>query len=79
MELREHVTDVAPQSPATIIVPGQLKISCKVTDISEQDATLRVASVFGIPDRFDLMIGEKRYECKLLQKANNRLKVSFRS
>ena len=62
MELREDAVSVPSPAPATVIVRGVIPISCTATDISEQGATLRVASVFGVPDVFELVIGEKRQQ-----------------
>ena len=48
MELREDAVSAPSPTPATMIVRGVIPISCTATDISEQGATIRVASVFGI-------------------------------
>jgi hypothetical protein len=79
MELREDVANVPSPAPATIIVRGVIPISCTATDISEQGATLRVASVFGVSDVFDLVIGEKRQQCRVIGKTANKLTVLFQS
>ena len=79
MELREDVVSVPSPAPATIIVRGVIPISCTATDISEQGATLRVASVFGVSDVFDLVIGEKRQQCRVIGKTANKLTVLFQS
>ena len=79
MELREDVANVPSPVPATMIVRGVIPISCTASDISEQGATLSVASVFGVPDVFDLVIGEKRQQCKVVGKTLNKLTVLFQS
>jgi|GEM_PF-3581159 len=79
MELREDAISAPSPAPATMIVRGVIPISCTATDISEQGATLRVASVFGIPEVFDLVIGEKRQQCKVIGKTSNKLMVLFHS
>jgi len=79
MELREDVVSVPSPAPATVIVRGVIPISCTATDISEQGATLRVASVFGVSDVFDLVIGEKRQQCRVIGKTANKLTVLFQS
>ena len=79
MELREDVANVPSPVPATMIVRGGIPISCTASDISEQGATLSVASVFGVPDVFDLVIGEKRQQCKVTGKTSNKLTVLFHS
>ena len=79
MELREDVANVPSPVPATMIVRGVIPISCTATDISEQGATLRVASVFGVSDVFDLVIGEKRQQCRVIGKTANKLTVLFQS
>jgi hypothetical protein len=58
MELREDVVNVPTPTPATMIVRGVTSISCTATEISKEGAALRVASVFGIPEVFDLVIGD---------------------
>ena len=54
-------------------------IDCTATEILEQGVTLKVASVFGIPETFDLVIGDetKRHQCKVIQKTANKLRVAF--
>ena len=79
MELREDAVSAPSPEPATMIVRGVIPISCTATDISEQGATLRVASVFGVPDVFDLVIGEKRQQCRVIGKTANKLTVLFQS
>ena len=79
MEPREDVANVPSPVPATMIVRGVIPISCTASDISEQGATLSVASVFGVPDVFDLVIGEKRQQCKVTGKTSNKLTVLFHS
>ena len=77
MEFREDVLGAPIQSIVRMIVPGFPPFSCLATEISEQGATLRVRSVLGIPQAFDIVIGTKRHECKVIQKAANKLRVSF--
>ena len=79
MELREDAVSAPSPEPATMIVRGVIPISCTATDISEQGATLRVASVFGVSDVFDLVIGEKRQQCRVIGKTANKLTVLFQS
>ena len=79
MELREDAVSAPSPTPATMIVRGVIPISCTATDISEQGATIRVAHVFGIPEVFDLVIGEKRQQCKVVGKTSNKLTVLFQS
>jgi hypothetical protein len=78
MEFREHVVDVPTRSTARIIIAGMRPIDCTATEISEQGATLKVVSVLGIPETFDLLIGTRRHECKVIQKTSNKLRVLFR-
>lgn len=77
MEVREHAVEIPSQSSAWVIVPGFPPISCTATEISEQAATLKVVSVLGIPDMFDLCIGTRRRRCKVIQKTANKLRVLF--
>jgi len=72
-----------PQPPThitgKIIVSGLSPRSCAILDISDKGAALRVSSMFGIPDVFDLLIGTstKPRRCRVLHKAANKLEVSF--
>jgi hypothetical protein len=74
----EHLA-VSTRPAAQIIVAGMKPISCTVAEISEQSATLRVASVFGIPEKFDVSIGAKHHQCRTIEKGTNKLKVVFES
>ncbi len=62
-----------------IIISGVPSISCAIMDISTQGAALKVASVFGIPETFDLLIeaNPARRHCKVIHKAPNKLEVLF--
>jgi hypothetical protein len=66
-------------TPGKIVIPGVSPIACSVTNISEKGATLGVTSLLGIPEAFELMIGTdpKRRQCKVIEKAPNRLGVVF--
>lgn len=78
MEFRNDGVDVSTRSTAWMIIPGfPQHFSCTATAISEQGATLKVFGVLGIPDKFELVIGKKRHNCKVIQKINNNLRVSF--
>ena len=78
MELHNDGVDVSTRSSAWMIIPGfPQHFSCIATDVSEQGATLKVFGVLGIPDKFELVIGAKRYDCKVIQKAEHNLRVSF--
>jgi hypothetical protein len=40
-----------------IILPDMRSVSCTILDISDKGAALKVSSVLGIPDTFDILIG----------------------
>jgi hypothetical protein len=78
MELRDNGVGVSTRLSARMIIPGFPEhFCCTATAISEQGATLKVFGVLGIPDKFELVIGTKRYDCKVIQKVDNNLRVSF--
>ena len=78
MELRNDGVDVSTRSSAWMIIPGfREHFSCIATEVSEQGATLKVIGILGIPDKFELVIGTKRYDCKVIQKVEHNLRVSF--
>jgi len=78
MEFRNDGVDVSTRSSAWMIIPGfPERFSCTATEVSEQGATLKVFGVLGIPDKFELVIGTKRYDCKVIQKLVHNLRVSF--
>ena len=62
-----------------IILPDMRSISCAILDISDKGAVLKVSSVLGIPDNFDILIGPgvTSRHCRVTNKAPNRLDVSF--
>jgi len=79
MRLQDRADDVRAQAAAKLIVPGFTQVSCTATEISDQGATLKVTSVFGFPQTFEIVIGTRRHECEVVQKSANKLRVSFRS
>ena len=63
-----------------IIVPDGRTFSCTIIDISDKGATLKLVSIFGIPETFDLLIGTDpatERHCKVIHKAPNRLDILF--
>ena len=76
VERRRHAreqTDV----PAQIVPPiGQI-IDCRVTDFSKTGARLSVASVFGLPNAFELRAGGSIYQVKVVRRAKGYIAVRF--
>ncbi|MFZ0526840.1 MAG: PilZ domain-containing protein [Xanthobacteraceae bacterium] len=54
-------------------------ITCRIRDISEGGACLEVASQFGIPDDFNLVIGPDNWHCSchVAWRKANRIGVAF--
>jgi hypothetical protein len=69
------------QQPAMIIVASNLPpIMCTIIDISGAGAGLWVASTFGIPDNFDLLIegDSMKRACRVIWKETHKFGVQFR-
>jgi len=58
---------------------GQSTIDCKVRNLSTHGARLDVTSVFGIPDRFELLLTETRARqtCRVAWRTPKQLGVVF--
>jgi len=78
MERLQHA-DFPARLAARIVIPGFPPIACAATEISEQGATLKVASLLGIPESFELVITGKprRHQCKVTLRAPNKVRVLF--
>jgi hypothetical protein len=63
----------------TIALNGDGGITCRIRDISEGGACLEVASQFGIPDEFKLVIGVDDWQrsCRVAWRKANRIGVAF--
>jgi hypothetical protein len=63
----------------TIALNGDGGITCRIRDISEGGACLEVASQFGIPDEFKLVIGIDDWQrsCRVAWRKANRIGVAF--
>jgi PilZ domain len=63
----------------TIALNGDGGITCRIRDISEGGACLEVASQFGIPDEFKLVIGIDNWQrsCRVAWRKANRIGVAF--
>jgi hypothetical protein len=70
---------VATHTTGKIILPGVPSRSCTIVEISDKGAALKVSSIFGIPETFDMSIGpdSTTRHCKVIHKAPNRLDVLF--
>lgn len=63
-----------------IILAGhRSELDCAVHDLTEDGASLEVASPIGIPDRFDLMVGDERTPrpCHVRWRSARRIGVDF--
>lgn len=58
---------------------GHSTIDCRVRNLSETGARLEVASVIGVPDRFDLVLADKsaRRPCRLVWRSPGAVGVAF--
>jgi hypothetical protein len=57
---------------------GQSTIECVVLNLSETGAKLRVTSVMGIPDTFDLLLADKsRRRCRVAWRKLDEMGVAF--
>jgi hypothetical protein len=63
----------------TIAFNGDGGITCRIRNISQGGACLKVASQFGIPDDFDLIIGTDNWHrlCRVAWRKANRIGVAF--
>jgi hypothetical protein len=63
----------------TIAFNGGGGITCRIRDVSEGGACLEVASQFGIPDAFKLVIGVDDWQrsCHVAWRKANRIGVAF--
>ncbi|HEX3163678.1 MAG TPA: PilZ domain-containing protein [Pseudolabrys sp.] len=64
----------------TISINRAAGIDCTVRNFSDAGACLDVASPFGIPDDFELVIGEDHSEhpCHVIWRSDKRIGVAFR-
>ena len=56
-------------------------ITCRVRNLSKIGACLEVASQFGIPDKFVLVVGydKLKHACQVIWRSDARLGVEFRA
>ena len=71
--------DPSARKLGTIAFNGGGGITCRIRDISEGGARLEVASQFGIPNEFKLVIGTDNWQrqCRVAWRKANRLGVAF--
>lgn len=63
---------------ARIVVAGQSTFDCTVRNLSSIGALLKVSSVVGIPDHFDLVLDDgQRFSCAVSRRTATELGVSF--
>ena len=64
---------------AQIIVSQSSVFDCAVRNVTTEGALIRVRSVMGIPDRFDLTIdpSDERHACRVIWRSLDELGVRF--
>lgn len=79
MSENRKITRLRVLKLGTIALSGAGGISCRIRNISEGGACLEVASQFGIPDDFNLVIGTDnwRRSCHVAWRKANRIGVAF--
>ena len=63
--------------PGEILLPGRPSRPCQIIDLSRTGARLGLNSVFGIPDAFELRVGEQTFNATVVRKLPGRLHVKF--
>lgn len=58
---------------------GRSTIDCTVRNLSESGAKLDVTSVVGIPNSFDLQLGEQLRPCRVAWRSLKQLGVEFQA
>ena len=57
---------------------GFSTLQCTVRNLSEAGARLRIASVVGIPDTFDLLLDDgQKFNCRVVWKTEAEMGVAF--
>jgi hypothetical protein len=63
---------------ARIVVAGQSTFDCTVRNLSSNGALIRLPSIVGIPDHFDLVLDDgQRFTCVVIRRTASDLGVSF--
>jgi hypothetical protein len=65
-------TDIAAQ----IVLPAT-HVKCRVIDLSKSGALVAAASVFGLPDRFELWAGGQTYQVIVMRRSTGHIGVKF--
>ena len=64
---------------AWIFIPALSPIACRVVELSPNGAILKVISLLGIPDTFEIVFEDKRqHRCKVMERWPNKVKVAFK-
>jgi hypothetical protein len=63
--------------PAHIILPGSQFVKCRVADLSRGGARLAVASVFGLPDAFEVRGLSRKCRVQVVRRGVGLLAVHF--
>jgi hypothetical protein len=56
---------------------GRSSFACTVRNLSNTGALLRVESVLGVPDVFELLIEQQRFSCRVVRRSAGEIAVSF--
>jgi hypothetical protein len=60
-----------------VITEKQPKIECTVRNISDTGCAVQVLTTIGIPQKFDLIVGDVRRHCHVQWKAGTKIGVKF--
>jgi hypothetical protein len=80
MTITEQRTDARRRflkSAKIVLSDNAPKIECTVRNISEHGALLEVSATYGIPHRFELLLGNERKTCHVVWVKDSRLGVTF--
>ena len=76
-----HPLDEVHYLECKIILKGGSVFDCLVRNLSEAGALIEIASSLGVPDRFDLVIGQAPHEqtcqARVVRREATRLGVAF--
>jgi zona occludens toxin (predicted ATPase) len=61
-----------------VVNDGFSTFQCTVRNLSEAGAKLKVASIIGIPDRFELALDDgQRFKCEVVWKSETEIGIRF--
>jgi hypothetical protein len=60
-----------------ILDESKPRIQCRVTDLSEKGAGMKIFAIEDIPEKFDIVIEGIRRRCRLVWRTDTRIGVAF--